>query len=260
MDISSKKIEAYNYYLNNSTLPESKFIYNGRKIHCINFEVLNQKRYFLYVEQFDSAHDAIIFFHGSRSIAYECAFDVTNLLVTWKGPIIFGQAGAPGEIISPYIHPIFGDVSYGELYFEIRDEVSQFKIDLEYTKILINYLGNRNIYFMGHSNGGIFGLLVMLHLHPSTFKGVVCHMGGIGHDPHYYLDFKYFEEFNPQSYPKILFYTGTHDEYRVPTLQAMDIFKAYDFETSLYIEEGIGHEYNHNVVENVVLEWIYGIN
>lgn len=97
--------------------------------------------------------------------------------------IAFGQADGIQEY--PHKHEHYDNhITHGELYFEIRDITNGFENDLEYTKMLIqdikkNYnIDNDRIYFIGHSNGGVFGCLLTIHL-PNTFKAI-SHMGGKG--------------------------------------------------------------------------------
>lgn len=246
--------QCYDYYISNIGLDNPITIKN-RLVQRINLNVKGQSRYAILVHPKNGNQDALIFYHGSRSIAWESLWITTSFLDTFDGTIIFGQAH--GTIIEPYIHPKFGDVSYGELYFEIRDEDPQFQIDLEYTKLLVELLnGKKNIYFVGHSNGGIFGLLLALHTAPGTFMGIVSHMGGIGWDPHYYLNFSLIEKYSTESLPKIFIYTGEFDEYRAPSEQARDIFMGYDFpQVDFYLEPDAYHEYHSEIVDPILIKW-----
>ena len=246
--------DCYTLYVENKLL----FEFRGRIVHRINIKILDQDRFFLYIGRDtvgENNQKGIIFYHGSRSLAYEMLI-ATDFIKTFSGPIIFTQAS--GDIIAPYIHEKFGDVSFGELYFEIRDNLPQFTIDLEYTKYLIDYIKKtvKDIYFIGHSNGGIFGLLVLLWLPRNSIKAIISHMGGIGWDSHYYLDFKDWDKIPKEELPNILIYTGSEDSYKEPSLQAKRIFEAYDFKVDLFIEPNTKHVYNKNVADRVILNWI----
>lgn len=60
--------------------------------------------------------------------------------------------------------------------------------DIEYTNNIIDYFKAQNIYYIGHSNGGIFSSLLSVYL-PNTFKAMVNHKGGLCYDTEMYIDF-----------------------------------------------------------------------
>lgn len=250
--ITEEYLSCYKNYINQDGL-ENPIIYKNRKIHRINITINDQDRFFLFVPSVLEESKSIIFYHGSRSTAYEMVFITTNLLENFEGNIIFGQAYSDTPVLEPYIHPKFKDISFGDFYFEIRDYLPQFTVDLEYTKYLIDYLNNSsNINFIGHSNGGIFGLLLAVHIKPGLLNSITSHMGGIGWDSNYFLDFSLIDQYD--KLPKIIIYTGEYDEYKEPSEQARDIFMNYDFAVDFYVEPKSKHEYHSGIVEPIILE------
>lgn len=175
--------------------------------------------------------------------------------------IAFGQAR--GKQIHPYKHEVYNNISHGELYFEIRDNTSGFHEDIKYTNDVIedlklNYdIDNKKIYFVGHSNGGVFGCLLSIYL-PNTFKGIISHMGGIGYDPHFYLDFSKLNDTDNKT--PILFYTGDQDIHNYPCKAAYNIFKSEDFPiVDIKVISNLDHTYCYNC-EIYMLNWFKNLS
>lgn len=129
-----------------------------------------------------------------------------------------------------------------------------------YTRALVGDMKEQysinNVYFIGHSNGGVFALLLAIYT-PNMFKGIISHMGGIGYDPDLYLNFNVMID-NDNKTP-ILFYTGENDLHKIPCEIALNIFQKEKFPVDIIVEKDIGHEYLPNCEEHI-LEWIQSIN
>lgn len=109
-----------------------------------------------------------------------------------------------------------------------------------------------NVFFIGHSNGGVFALLLSLYI-PNMFKGIVSHCGGVGYDPSFYLDFKLLKPTDNKT--PLLFYTGENDIHRFPCEAAVNIFLGEDFPiVDIFVEKDIKHEYKSNC-EAYILNW-----
>jgi poly(3-hydroxybutyrate) depolymerase len=109
----------------------------------------------------------LLFYHGSRGTGWMSALKYTRWIEyarQYKLLIVFGQAH--GEQVYPHKHKYYDQVTHSELYFEIRDTVPGFNDDIQYTKDVIeaikssNNIDNDRIYFVGHSNGGVFLMFV----------------------------------------------------------------------------------------------------
>jgi len=229
------------------------------KSNIIKKNILDQ-RYYLHTIPTQIDNDLILFYHGSRDIAWTQILEYTNLAnLTNKNYITaFGQSS--GTINKPVIHPDYKYASFGELYWEIRNTVLQFEEDLLYTKTIISEITSQykinNIYFIGHSNGGVFALLLALYM-PNVFTGIVSHMGGIGFDPFFYLDFNILKDTDNRT--PLLFYTGENDIHKKPCEAARDIFLGENFtKVDIYVEKNIGHEYLASC-EPYMLDWFKSI-
>ena len=233
---------------------------NVSKISVDNIikETIVNDRYYLHQPPKNINNEAecnlIIFYHGSRDIAWTQILEYTNLtMINEKYIVAFGQAS--GTIEKPYIHPDHGYASFGEIFWDINDTHTQFTEDLLYTKALINDMQERytinKIYFVGHSNGGVFALLLTLYM-PNVFTGIVSHMGGIGYDPEFYLNFNLLQATDNKT--PLLFYTGENDLHKMSYESAKKIFLSKGFPTEIFIEKNIGHEYLPNC-EPYILEW-----
>ena len=220
-----------------------------------NIRVDNHDRYYLILEPelVDENTGLLIYYHGSRDDAWMNALYTTRYIeyaIKANLIIVFGQAKGEREL--PHIDKYYGSVSHGNLYWEIRDNAPQFTNDLHYTeKILLDVSHNNNrVYFIGHSNGGVFACLVAIYL-SEIFTAIVSHMGGIGYDPHFYLDFK-----DTKTKVPLLFYTGEHDIHKFPCQAARDIFITEDYPVvDILIERNIGHQYKYTC-ESFIMEWL----
>jgi predicted esterase len=216
--------------------------------------ILNDRYYLHTIPDNKEQHDLILFYHGSRDIAWTQVLEYTNLKHT-KYIIAFGQAS--GTIHKPEIHPHYGYASFGEIFWEINDSEQQFDEDLLYTKAIVNDMKDQyninNVYFIGHSNGGVFALLLALYT-PNMFKGIVSHAGGIGYDPRFYLDFKLLKSTDNKT--PLLFYTGENDLHRFPCEAAHNIFLGKHFPiVDIFIEKDMKHEYKSSC-ESYMLNWL----
>lgn len=200
----------------------------------------------------------LLFYHGSRDIAWVNALTYTSLATYAKEYnlcVVFGQA--TGEVRKPEIHPKYCDASFGDIYWEIREDRPQFHKDIKYTQDVIVDMSSRysidkeRIYFIGHSNGGVFGMILALHL-PDTFRKIVSHVGGIGWDPRFYLDFLIVE--GKRKTP-VLFYTGEHDIHLKPCQAGFQILQTEGFPVEIHVESGIGHVYL-KACEKYLLDWL----
>lgn len=201
----------------------------------------------------------LVFYHGSRDIAWTNALEYTKLVnyaEEYNVIIIFGQAS--GKIKAPTIHPHYHDASFGEIYWEIREDKPQFVKDIEYTQNIIDNMLSKykidqeRIYFLGHSNGGVFAMLLALHL-PNTFQKIVSHMGGIGFDPRFYLDFS---KVDGKRKTPVLFYTASHDIHLNPCKAGQQLLLGEGFPiVDLYVEDNIGHIYL-DTCEKYILDWL----
>lgn len=212
-------------------------------------------RFFLYTNKKNNKpYDLLLFYHGSCECAWNASmytgFSGHDNIIT-----VFGQAR--GEIIESHPHPEYGSLpggytSFGELYWEIRDLVNGFTDDLDYTKEILNTMREiyciRNIYFVGHSNGGVFGLLLAVYL-SDLFDCIVSHQGGMGFDPHFCVDFSKAGPLNKK--PRMLFYTGTNDVHKEVCEQAHELFKSEGYQSQIYIENGLDHQYDKQCEEYI---------
>jgi predicted esterase len=230
----------------------SKISVNG----IIKETVLND-RYYLHTapKNANDVVDMILFYHGSRDIAWSQILDHTNLQSMEGYVVAYGQcSGSPQK---PEIHPDFGYASFGEIFWEIRHAHSQLEEDVFYTRAIIGDMKQqyniRNVYFIGHSNGGVFGLLLALYT-PNMFTAIVSHAAGIGYDPDLYLNFKMLKVDDKKT--PLLFYTGEHDLHKEACESARTIFLSENFPVvDIFIENGMGHEYL-STCEAYILEWI----
>jgi len=215
----------------------------------------------------DSAIDVplLIFLHGSRGNGMHEALQKTRWIErTCKIPFIavFGQAKGSENPKQAYICPHWNHVAFGELYWEIRNNSEQFRKDIQYLKDVIDHvktlhsIDSSKIFLMGHSNGGVFCLLVLLYL-PGFFRAVCSHMGGIGWDPYFYLPFEIMDE-NSKKTP-LLLVTGDKDVHKQPCQAAKNIFETEGWDKVDYFEqENTPHKYNHRV-EDFIWEWFNSI-
>jgi len=219
-------------------------------------ETILNDRYYLHTapKNPNVALDMILFYHGSRDIAWTQVLEYTNLLsIGEKYVVAFGQSS--GTIQKPELHPYYGYASFGEIFWEIRHAHPQLEEDIFYTRAIVGDMKEqyniKNVYFIGHSNGGVFGLMLALYT-PNLFTAIVSHMGGIGYDPGLYLNFKLLE-LSDQKTP-LLFYTGEADLHKEACESATKIFLNKGFSVTMFVEDKIGHEYLPSC-EPYLLDW-----
>lgn len=209
-------------------------------------------RYGYYLVPDGPCHSVLFFYHGSRCIALEKALVSTQLLKLaskYHMIIFFGQAD--GELQAPHIHPTYQNITFGDLYWGIR-ESQNMMADIEYTQSAVNYFKNYNFYFIGHSNGGVFATLVAVFL-PNTFRSIVSHKGGLGYDKQFYLDFDRLLDSDRRT--PILFFTSEYDIHRPVCEQAHELFKNMEFPSELIIVPKDGHIYNYEY-ESDIIDWL----
>jgi predicted esterase len=240
-------------------LEETKY---KTKKGCIK-KIYIGERYFFVYEKDNMDHNnkvnLFVFYHGSRDIAMNCILSSTSLIETFGEDnwiIVFGQCD--GKIETPYINPKFGKIGFGEIYWGItylqnKDE------DIEYTKKLVNIIESQykieKKVFMGHSNGGVFSLLIPIYL-PNVFDFIISHQGGIGWDPLFELDFYLLDrEDKNDKKEKILFYTGSLDGHKSVCEAGHNIFLAEGYESEIIIIEGLKHNYEKEC-ELIIKKWI----
>jgi predicted esterase len=204
-----------------------------------------------------------LFCHGSRDIAMNCILNSTSLISTFGSDsnyiVVFGQCD--GCIQEPYIHKLFKKIAFGEIYWGITG-VQNKETDIDYIKKIINYVENcykiNKKIIMGHSNGGVFCLLMAIYL-PNVFDIIVSHQGGMGFDPLFGLDFHLIEEkeekYNNIKKPKLLFYTGSLDGHKEVCQLANDIFLAEKYDSEIIIIENLDHNYKKEC-EPIIKKWI----
>lgn len=220
-------------------------------------ETILNDRYYLHTAPKDpnDVVDLIVFYHGSRDTAWCQILEYTNLhSIEGKFVIAYGQCS--GTIQKPVIHPHYGSASFGEIYWEIRHAHPQLTEDILYTRAVVADMKEqyniRNVYFCGHSNGGVFGLLLALYT-PNMFTSIVSHMGGIGYDPGLYLNFKLLNTVDKKT--PLLFYTSENDLHKEACEAATKIFLSEKFPiVDIFIENEVGHEYLPTC-EPFILNW-----
>jgi hypothetical protein len=161
---------------------------------------LGERYFYCYINNnidYTKEINLFLFCHGSRDIAMNCIMSSTSLISTFGSDknyiVVFGQCD--GVIQEPYIHKFFGKIAFGEIYWKITG-VQNKEIDIEYINQIVKYIDNNykinKKIIMGHSNGGVFCLLMAIYL-PNTFDAIISHQGGIGFDPLFCLDFDLIE-------------------------------------------------------------------
>jgi predicted esterase len=256
---------------------ELTFLSNEENVENIHGEMIKRifismdsgiKRFFLIRQpkKTQSKYKCLIYYHGSRGTAWEQVLKITTFHINPLYDdfyLVYGQCDIQ-NITEPFIHSAYNHPCFGEIYWEIRDFTPGFSEDLEYTKLLVEKLRNdhtdiEDIYFIGHSNGGVFALLMALYL-PNAFKGIVSHQGGLGFDPLYYLPFEILDDLKEDETPKqrvpILLYTGEFDIHREVCEQAALLFRNEGFHrVDLFIEEGATHHYDPSC-EKYLYDWL----
>jgi predicted esterase len=223
----SKAVTSYNLTVNNV------MEYDGYKRRN-----LEDDRFYIYNKKKESAeYDVLIFYHGSRDLAWEQVHETGLLELEFTNPtiVIFGQCSGVSKY--PCFHKDYHNIEFGEIYWEIRDQDEQFTKDLNYTKNVIADIKTlyriNNIFHVGHSNGGVFNLQLAIHM-PTVFTCLVSHNGGLGFDFQYYLDFVLISDVEYKV--PILFITGEFDVHKLPCQQAKLLFENEGFDDIQYIE------------------------
>jgi len=246
-------------YRHNDNLYISKQIYqleknNVKKFECNTFiiykyNVLLNSKLRSYLVKIPKKNDiknikkCIMFFHGSRDLHWEVALLSTNMLST-DFITIYLQGNNQGEfnLEEPHIHKDYGYITYGENFFEIRENTSNFYEDIEYVKLVKENVILKykfiDFYAIGHSNGGVFVCLFPIYL-PNEFKAIVSHQGGMGWDEWFNISFEKLDLTSNK--PFMYFYTGSEDIHKIPCIQAHTIFTNEGFNSKLYIENGLKH-------------------
>jgi pimeloyl-ACP methyl ester carboxylesterase len=209
-------------------------------------------RYGYYFKPHDKCTNLLLFYHGSRDCALNQALIETTLLkyaTEYNMIVFFGQAD--GVLEQPTIHPIYKDINFGHLYWSIKESQNMIK-DIEYTKRVIEYFKLPNVYYIGHSNGGVFSSLLAVYL-PTTFRAIVNHKGGLGYDTGFYIDF---DQLNDDRKTPILFFTSENDIYRSVSQHGYELFKNMDFPCELIVMPDDGHVYNSEY-EKFILDWVF---
>jgi predicted esterase len=216
-----------------------------KSLECKNIarKDIHDDRFFLYtIKENNKSYDLLLFYHGSCDSAWANALEYTGFSELDDNIItVYGQAS--GNIVPSHKHSIYSYTSFGELFWEIRDCVKGFDEDLDYTKIVIEIMKKmydiKKVYFVSHSNGGVFALLMAVYM-SNYFDAIVSHQGGMGFDPHFYVDFSKAS----CNKPRMLFYTGTFDIHKKVCEEAHELFKSEGYDSELYIENGLEHTYD----------------
>lgn len=235
------------------------FYCDGQLINRISMEVSGQNRYYYQAgPKSEQPSSLIIWLHGSRQDALAMGIYGSNLLKTieqYNYCLVLPQAN--GKRKSAHKHSKYLDISFGKLYWEIRDQVDQFNIDKQFISDIIDQQRTNptieSVYLMGFSNGGVFACLMAMHLR-DKLTAVVSFAGGIGHDAHVVIDPK---SATINSNPiRLILITGKKDSHYYPTLAAKNIFEDFDYEPELHIIENLAHKYRISE-ESMVLSLLY---
>jgi len=244
------------------------------QVQCVNSEIpistpwgtlytlhLLSTRYgFLHVPKCVSeGSNLVLIYHGSRDIAFhylKCCDTLISALSERGYIIFFGQAS--GTIFEePITHPKYQDIYYGDLYWGIRKSQNM-EAEFEYTREAISSVRSsyniNHIFFIGHSNGGVFSLLLPIYM-PEIFTAIVSHQGGLGYDAGFYIDF----EAIPSSLPKpsILFYTSNVDVHHEACIGGYNLFKNMDFECELVVANEEPHGIISKESQDYMCDYIF---
>lgn len=126
--------------------------------------------------------------------------------------------------------------------------------DILYTRALVGDMKDQykinNVYFIGHSNDGVFALLLALYT-PNMFKGIVSHMGCIWYDPDVYFNFKIMRDDDYKT--PLLFYTGENDLHKIPCEIAYNIDSTKRISRSILLLKKISVMNIYQIVKNISL-------
>ena len=239
-------------------------------------EVSNGRHFYIHEPlNFDRSKNVplLVVFHGSRGNALYMALEITRWIERTAEfgdfVVAFGQAEiSPNHEVDPlvaaadpgnefaWLHPYYG-FTFGEKYWEIRDNDPKFKQDLAYTREIVETIEkdykidpNRKLY-LGHSNGGVFCLQLMVH-EPRLFSAYCSHMGGIGYDPNFVIDFDVVKQ---EDKKPLLLVTGDKDVHLEPCRQAQEIFENEDFPAVDIIVQDDQEHFYCPAVEPAIWEW-----
>lgn len=85
------------------------------------------------------------------------------------------------------------------------------------------------------------------------FETITSHMGGIGYDTSFSVDFE--DIIYPL--PRVLFYTGENDIHKIPCQQARNILISNDFpHVNYYKQPLVRHKYEADNAEPYILKWL----
>ena len=233
------------------TTEEKSFFINGKERKFVLHTPLD------YQHQTDQKVKLILFFHGSRESAWNAALrdtrliELSNTLYHEKNEVLliaFGQARGKATKNFVKMHSFYDyQITFGEFYWEIRDYNPEFQTDLLYTTHIIDQLctefnvDKEFVYYIGHSNGGVFGCLLSVYL-PNHFRAICSHMGGIGWDPSFYLDFEKLKEGDKKT-PMFLV-TSEFDVHLHPTKAAFNLYKGEEFPNiQMVVKPNTDHTY-----------------
>jgi predicted esterase len=201
---------------------------------------LDGGRFYLYcVGEGDivNEYNLLVFHHGSRDLAWNVALKSTLPKLLPNYIIVYAQASLEHLAKTPSFHPAYGNITFGEIYWEIRDHLPEFVSDIEYTRNILSSIQTKyninKIFSLGHSNGGVFNLQLAIHM-PNIFTCIISHMGGIGFDVMYRLDFDRLPVDGRST--SIHLITGEYDEHRMPSIIAKRLFDGEGFPTAEVVE------------------------
>lgn len=242
---------------------EYKHYYSNQygNIHAV--DAFNQ-RFFLvhepsgYLNKTCSDLPLLIFYHGLNMSAWHSALvetDWLKLSAKYGFLVVFGQGQGVFYEDGP-IRDKHGQVSFGDLYWEVEDSSDDFfYLDylLEYMKTkYANTLNKDRIYFMGYSNGGLFSSNVSVHFGGKVFAAICNHCGGFGGQ---YDESKLL---SPETikYPlPIYILTGTNDPYKDSCLRAKELHEKSGCQVKTDILENRGHTYYRDMEEYIWTEF-----
>lgn len=231
-----------------------KFSINNQIIHRVELTIKQQRYYHVIYPSTKPPTALIIWLHGSRQDALITSIyssDLINNIEKYNYCLVLPQAH--GVRKSAHQHSKYSNISFGKMYWEIRDQVEQFEIDKQFISAIIDREAIDDVHLLGFSNGGVFACLMAIHLR-DKLKSVVSFAGGIGHDAHAVFDPRDAPE-NSQPIRLILI-TGEKDSHYLPTIAAKNIFEDFDYKPELYVIDGLAHKYRKSE-EKIVLELLY---
>jgi poly(3-hydroxybutyrate) depolymerase len=234
------------------------FIIGDRTVNRLELYVNEQTRYYHSVYPSGTSSkptSLIIWLHGSRQDALITSIYSSNLIENVdRHNYCLALPQAFGERKAAHQHSKYLDISFGKMYWEVRDQIKQFDNDKQFISDIIDREGStnpsiHNVYLLGFSNGGVFACLMAVHLR-DRLTAAVSFAGGIGHDAHTVID--------PGAAPsstkpiRLILVTGKDDSHYQPTLAAKNIFEDFDYEPELFVVDGLAHKYRLSEEEMVM--------